>query len=139
MKKLILLFGLLATSAFPQILHPATTNPLTYYTVSVPVSTTATSLLGLIDAYMQTSRTADYLNYYPSVLWVQYTAATANAGTIYAGDSTVSATQNGAELAAGQGVYETTYNTAANGRIDLTKIYVVSSTGTQTLRIRVKY
>lgn len=138
MKKLLLI--LLASACFAQ--SPISNNPLGYMTVTVPVTTTRQSLYTLIGTYMAASRPNDYLNYSDSCSWVQYTGAKANTGSVLSGDATVAngtapTRQAGAELAAGEGVYET--SNLRGDKVNLKGIWVISDTGTQYLNIRIRY
>ena len=141
MKKLLALLALSFPIFAESPKNPS--NPLNFYTVSVPVTTTRASLFTLINTYMAANRVADYQNYWNTVSVLQITAAKANAATVLVGDSTVAAgaaptRQAGAELAAGEGYYDNLAASRDGSEINLKNIYAVSDTGTNYLLLRVR-
>ena len=122
--------------------QPITANPLLFLTCTVPVTTTATSLLSLINTYMAASRAKDSLNYATSCRSIQYTAVKSNTGNVYVGDykvasGAVPALQTGAELAAGEGAYEQSYRD--DDSVNLGSLFAVADASTQYLNLRIRY
>jgi len=120
--------------------QPNTNNPLLFLTCTVPVTTTATSLLSLINTYMAANRAKDSLNYGMACRSIQYTAVKANTGNVYVGDYKVASgtpPQTGAELAGGEGAYEQSHTD--KDALQLSTLFAVADTGTQYLNLRIRY
>lgn len=132
MKKLLLVFAACLSLSAQQA---------SYITVSVPVTTTKASLYSLVSTYMAASRPND--SFSDSCTWVQYTAAKANTGNVLVGDYTVATgtaptRQAGAELAAGEGVYESVTVNRSN-LVNLKQIFVIADANTQYINVRIRY
>ncbi len=119
--------------------------PFSFMDVTVPVTTTATSVYTLLRTYFAANRTGDLTvsGNLKHETWssIQFTADYNNSGVVFVGDSTVASgtppTQQGTPL---QATTNTTGFFASSGMdvksIDLNLVYAVASTGTQYLHVR---
>lgn len=114
----------------------ALTLDLTYFAVVVTVPTGAGSAVTLMSLIKAARPTSPIRN---SCTVAQITAAKANTGTVWTGDSTLEGTTltgTGVEMAAGEGYFEP-WRGGGFGSIDLTEIYVQGSVASQKLLLRV--
>lgn len=109
---------------------------LTYFAVVVTAPTGVGSAVTLFSLIQDARETDPIRN---SCTVAQITAAKANTGTVWTGDSTLEGTTLtgvGIEMAAGEGYFEP-WRGGGFGSIDLEQIYVQGSVASQKILVRV--
>lgn len=121
----------------------ASPRPLTFFDVTVPVTTNRQSIVALVVAYFAANRPDDLTQAgaldFTAFSRVQYTADAANTQTIVVGDYTASfgTPSQGTELTASgpvNGFYEQSYSQVQS--IDITQRYAVASADGGFLHVR---